>query len=147
VEAKLNKLNMRKKYIFDLIGWCGVFTILATYILLNFSIFDSKNIVYQLLNFTGDLAIVFISLKTSSFKLNLVWGFVILSLNNFWFMNIIIKKAKIEDLKTIQNLNYEVFVVSQKYDCYINMRWPFEKEGIKYFRSAIKGRKYCVLIV
>jgi GNAT superfamily N-acetyltransferase len=61
-------------------------------------------------------------------------------------MNIIIKRAKIEDLAIIQKLNNEVFVASQKYDCYLNMKWPFEKEGIKYFTNAIKGRKYCVLI-
>jgi len=40
-------------------------------------------------------------------------------------MNIIIKKAKIEDLAIIQKLNNEVFVVSQKYDRYLNMKWPF----------------------
>jgi len=53
--------------------------ILVAYILLNLSFFDAKNIFYQLLNFTGALAIVFSSLRKKDYPpvvLNLIWALV-----------------------------------------------------------------------
>jgi len=52
---------------------------LVAYILLNLSFFDAKNIFYQLLNFTGALAIVFSSLRKKDYPpvvLNLIWALV-----------------------------------------------------------------------
>jgi hypothetical protein len=68
-----------KKIVFKFIGWYGVLAILAAYILLNLSFFDAKNIFYQLLNFTGALAIVFSSLRKKDYPpvvLNLIWALV-----------------------------------------------------------------------
>ena len=70
---------MRKKVFFNLLGWYGVLAILAAYVLLNLSFFDAKNIFYQLLNFTGALAIVFSSLRKKDYPpvvLNLIWALV-----------------------------------------------------------------------
>jgi hypothetical protein len=52
---------------------------LVAYVSLNLSFFDAKNIFYQLLNFTGALAIVFSSLRKKDYPpvvLNLIWAFV-----------------------------------------------------------------------
>jgi len=68
---------MIKRYFFNLLGWYGVLAILVAYVLLNLSFFDVKNIIYQLLNFTGALAIVFSSLRKKDYPpvvLNLVWA-------------------------------------------------------------------------
>jgi hypothetical protein len=70
---------MRKKVFFNLLGWYGILAILAAYVLLNLSFFDAKNIFYQLLNFTGALAIVFSSLRKKDYPpvvLNLIWALV-----------------------------------------------------------------------
>ena len=70
---------MQSKIIFKFLGWYGVLAILAAYVLLNLSFFDAKNIFYQLLNFTGALAIVFSSLRKKDYPpviLNLIWALV-----------------------------------------------------------------------
>jgi len=75
---------MKIKNIFKFLGWYGVLAILAAYILLNLSFFDAKNIFYQLLNFTGALAIVFSSLRKRDYPpvvLNLIWALVA-----FWIL-------------------------------------------------------------
>jgi hypothetical protein len=68
-----------KKIVFKFIGWYGVLAILIGYVLLNLSFFEAKNIFYQLLNFTGALAIVFSSLRKKDYPpvvLNLIWALV-----------------------------------------------------------------------
>jgi len=68
-----------KELFFKSISWYGVLAILAAYVLLNLSFFDAKNIFYQLLNFTGALAIVFSSLRKKDYPpviLNLIWALV-----------------------------------------------------------------------
>jgi len=70
---------MKIKNIFKFLGWYGVLAILVAYILLNLSFFEAKNIFYQLLNFTGALAIVFSSLRKRDYPpvvLNLIWALV-----------------------------------------------------------------------
>jgi hypothetical protein len=68
-----------KESFFRFIGWYGVLAVLAAYVLLNLSFFDAKNIFYQILNFTGALAIVFSSLRKKDYPpavLNLTWALV-----------------------------------------------------------------------
>ena len=77
--ARKKSYHEKLSNIFNLLGWYGVFAILAAYILLNLSFFDAKNIFYQLLNFTGALAIVFSSLRKRDYPpvvLNLIWALV-----------------------------------------------------------------------
>lgn len=57
-----------------------------------------------------------------------------------------IKKANHKDLSVIRKLNYEVFEASLPYDSYLDMNWPFSKEGRKYFQEALTSRKYYCLI-
>ncbi|MCX7881069.1 MAG: GNAT family N-acetyltransferase [Patescibacteria group bacterium] len=61
-------------------------------------------------------------------------------------MKIKIKKAKIENLNLIQKLNYEVFEASLSYDKHLDMSWPFNEKGIKYFKEALISKDYCCLL-
>lgn len=61
-------------------------------------------------------------------------------------MKVVIRKAKPEDWETIQRLNNEVFEVSRPYDKRLNMKWPYSKEGIKYYKKVTKSKKYCCIM-
>lgn len=54
-------------------------------------------------------------------------------------MDIVIRKTRDDELKTIQDLNYQLFVHDKIYDPLIDMKWPYETEGTNYFKSRIKG--------
>ncbi|MBN2016451.1 GNAT family N-acetyltransferase [Candidatus Dojkabacteria bacterium] len=56
-----------------------------------------------------------------------------------------ISKAKVSDLKRIQTLNQKLFRKEFKeYDRTLNINWPFEKDGEKYFKKRL--RNGCVLV-
>src|SRR3990172_3772034 len=49
-----------------------------------------------------------------------------------------IRKATIEDLEQIQQLNQLLFIKEEKdYDSLLNVEWPFEKEGEEFFKKTI----------
>lgn len=65
------------KRIVELAGWYGVVAILLGYALLSFEVISSKSYVFQLLNFTGAIGIVVVSLAKKARQpalLNLVWA-------------------------------------------------------------------------
>ena len=49
-----------------------------------------------------------------------------------------IRKAKLSELKTIQDLNKALFESDSDKDAELNMNWPYE-DGKEYFEGAIKG--------
>ena len=51
-------------------------------------------------------------------------------------MNINIRRAKIEELKIIQDLNHDLFASDSKRDQFLNHNWPY-KDGKKYFKKKI----------
>ena len=54
-------------------------------------------------------------------------------------MNIVIRKATLEDLRQVQDLNYKLFDFEYKnFDSSLNMGWTFSEEGEKYFRKVIE---------
>ncbi len=56
-----------------------------------------------------------------------------------------IRKAKLEDLKTLQDLNAKLFEKEHKeYDETLDSKWPYSKEGKKYFTERIQ--KGCTLL-
>ena len=60
----------------DFLGWYGTMAILSAYALNSFAILDASGLLYQLLNGTGALGIVVVSLKKKAWQpalLNLVW--------------------------------------------------------------------------
>ena len=51
-----------------------------------------------------------------------------------------IRKAKLNDTKTIQKLNHELFKLEKKcFDSTLITDWPLSKEGEKYFEDLIKN--------
>lgn len=54
--------------------------------------------------------------------------------------NIIIRKATLEDLNSIQNLNNNLFELEYKnFDDTLKLGWPFEEDGRKYFEDMINN--------
>ena len=59
------------------VGWYGAMAVLAAYVCVTFGIVSPQGSIYQFLNLTGSLAIIYISyLKTvyQSVFLNVVWA-------------------------------------------------------------------------
>jgi len=59
---------------------------------------------------------------------------------------IIIRKARENELETIQDLNYQLFQHDEEFDSSLNMNWPFEKIGHNYFRIRITGKEGICLV-
>ena len=54
--------------------------------------------------------------------------------------DVIIRQATLNDLKSIQNLNYELFKLEKEnYDPTLIGDWPLSEEGKKYFEDLIKN--------
>lgn len=61
-------------------------------------------------------------------------------------MHVQIRLAKVDELKTIQDLNYQLFEHDQIYDPLLNMKWPYEAEGTHYFNDRISGKEGVCLV-
>ncbi len=67
------------KTFINIYGWYGVVAIVSAYFLLSFSIVDSTNIWYQILNATGAFGIVIASLYKKDYQsmtLNIIWALI-----------------------------------------------------------------------
>ena len=72
---------MNQKIIDEIFGWYGTFAILLAYALVSFNVIPPLSFLYQLLNLTGALGIVYISFKKKTYQpgvLNLIWAIVAL---------------------------------------------------------------------
>ena len=56
-------------------------------------------------------------------------------------MDIVIRKAHKDELGTIQDLNYKLFLWDYERDPTLNINWPYEKAGEEYFKDKISGEK------
>ena len=55
-------------------------------------------------------------------------------------MNVVIRKANIEDLKLVQDLNLKLFQFEyNNFNPSLNMEWTFSAEGETYFKGLIKN--------
>ena len=62
-------------------------------------------------------------------------------------MGIAIRKATIEDLKAIQELNYKLFELEyNNFDPALNMNWTFSKIGENYFKKSIENATVWVAV-
>lgn len=69
------------KKVTNIIGWYGVIAILSAYFLVSFNVISAQTILYQALNITGALGIVYNSFKkkdTQPVILNLIWAIIAL---------------------------------------------------------------------
>src|SRR5258708_7642127 len=58
----------------------------------------------------------------------------------------IIRQAKIEEMKKLQKLNQEVFIDNQKYDPDLIMNWAIGEQGKTYFTNLLSNSEaYCLV--
>jgi hypothetical protein len=72
---------MKEKIIDEALGWYGTFAILLAYALVSLGIISSQTFIYQILNGTGALGIVYISFKKRAYQpgiLNIIWAIIAL---------------------------------------------------------------------
>jgi hypothetical protein len=65
----------------EIIGWYGTVAIISAYALTSFGVLESQSAIYQVLNLTGAIGIVVVSLRKKAFQpavLNIIWGVVAL---------------------------------------------------------------------
>ena len=65
----------------EVFGWYGAAAILSAYALVSFGALQTDNILFQLLNLTGALGIVIVSLTKQAYQpavLNVVWAVIAL---------------------------------------------------------------------
>ena len=73
---------INKKNLAEIVGWYGMTAILAAYILVSSKTIPANGYAYQLLNLTGAIGILTISLAKKvkqSVALNVIWAFVALA--------------------------------------------------------------------
>lgn len=61
-------------------------------------------------------------------------------------MNIVIRKATIEDLGSISKLNKELFEYEEKYGDEYNLDWTYSEGAQSYFKRRIESEKGIVLV-
>jgi ribosomal protein S18 acetylase RimI-like enzyme len=62
-------------------------------------------------------------------------------------MDVIIRKATLDDLSTIQELNLMLFKKEyEKYDKTLDLNWTEGKEGTGYFKKRITDENSCALV-
>jgi len=72
---------MNKKTFDEIIGWVGACMILLAYALLSFNFLSISSLIYQIMNATGALGIVYISFKKKAYQpgvLNIIWALIAL---------------------------------------------------------------------
>ncbi len=65
------------KNFIELFGWYGAFALILGYALVSFSVLQSTDIMYQLLNATGALGIVVVSFYKRAYQpgiVNVIWA-------------------------------------------------------------------------
>lgn len=70
---------MKNKLFDEVIGWYGACAIIIAYVANSFGLLTSDSFVYQILNATGALGVVFISFKKKAYQpgvLNIVWAVI-----------------------------------------------------------------------
>lgn len=61
-------------------------------------------------------------------------------------MKVKIRKTNPEDWKIIQKLNNQVFLADSPHDQHLNLNWPFQKQGIDYYKKVTSSNKYFCII-
>lgn len=70
---------MERSKFAEMAGWYGIVAILGAYFLVSFSVIDSDSALYQLLNLSGALGVIWISVVKGvgqTVVLNIVWALI-----------------------------------------------------------------------
>lgn len=65
-----------RRALVEALGWYGAVAILSAYALVSFSVIEAEGVWYQMLNITGGIGIVLVSLHKQAYQpavLNIVW--------------------------------------------------------------------------
>lgn len=68
-----------RKYSIEILGWYGAVVIVVSYFLVSFSLLTTTSFLYQFLNLTGALGIVFVSFNKRVYQpavLNIIWAVI-----------------------------------------------------------------------
>lgn len=60
--------------------------------------------------------------------------------------DVIIRLARPEELKIVQDLNHELFISDNEHLHDLNVDWPYEPDGEAYFTSLIAGERGVVYV-
>jgi len=63
----------------EILGWYGVAAIFVAYALLSFNIIESSSLIYQALNLTGSLGIIYDAFRDKNYQpvvLNILWAVI-----------------------------------------------------------------------
>ena len=60
--------------------------------------------------------------------------------------DVTIREAVIDELKSIQDLNHELFVSDSAYYPSLDLSWPYGAEGEEYFRNTITKDDMCCFV-
>ena len=70
---------MKRGFVDEALGWYGTVAIVFAYAFLSFGLLTPSDLLYQILNGTGALGVVYISLKKKAYQpgvLNIVWAII-----------------------------------------------------------------------
>ncbi len=68
--------STRKKQLIEILGWYGMVAIVGAFALNSFNIMSSDTLLYQLLNMTGAIGLLFESFSKKAYQpgvLNIIW--------------------------------------------------------------------------
>lgn len=57
-----------------------------------------------------------------------------------YMTEVVIRKAREDELKVVQELNHRLFLHDEEYDSFLDMNWSFGKAGTEYFKRRIAGK-------
>lgn len=78
LHLKFNHMT-KQKLIHETIGWYGTCAIVIAYALVSFNLLSTSSFIYQIMNGTGALGIVYISFKKKAYQpgvLNVIWAII-----------------------------------------------------------------------
>jgi len=61
-------------------------------------------------------------------------------------MDFKIRRAKLTDLKAIQQLNHQLFAYDDKFDSALNKHWPLSSFGLAYFKKSLTHARALALV-
>lgn len=70
------KTSTASSIFIEVAGWYGALAVIAAYILIQFSFFQTDNLYYQLLNLTGSIGIIADTIRKKDYQpfiINLIW--------------------------------------------------------------------------
>jgi ribosomal protein S18 acetylase RimI-like enzyme len=57
-----------------------------------------------------------------------------------------IRNATIKDLESVQELNFKLFKHDSKYDDTLDVKWPYSKNGLFYFKKSLTNKNKITLV-